>query len=331
MGWGRGYLLSVLVGGVAGCSPSGPDEPDPTPYNPAFVHVTSPTTGTSHVAACGEITLSGDASISETGWGCCAGTAAEMTGVTVGWHNAATGQLGVAHQTVHICSFLSAMWPCQPHGWSATVPLVTGTNALTVTATDVAGYTATATLDVWLAAPTFEVSGGVHTQGGAPLWDAGSGGVRLALDDGQGRTATAFSYADGGFRFGCVAPGAYTLTPSDSIAFPFTPPSRAVTVVEADLTGQDFSAAAHAVTGHVEGQFSGFAGARLELTGAGGSTWARADGGGDYRLLAPDGAWTLTAEACDLTGCHPVIPDHIDVTVAGADVPGQDFLVQFWP
>ena len=328
----RACLISLLAGSaLAGCTSSSGDPP-PEPRNPAFVHVTWPTTASSHTAACSVVALSGDASISETGWGCCGGSAAMMTGVTVTWHNAATGQVGVASQTVEICSFFSALWPCQPHEWFAGVPLVVGSNLVTVTATDVAGYEATDTIDVYLAAPTFAVSGAVRTQTGEPLWDAASGGVAVTLDDGWGQTRTAYSGADGVFRFGCVASGGYTLSPSDTLAYPFTPASRAVTVAGADVAGQDFSTIVHAVTGHVQGEGAGFYGARIGAAGALGSTFTRTNSSGDYRLLLPDGTWTLTPEACGgFTGCQPVLPPQLEVTVAGADVPGNDFQVQYWP
>jgi hypothetical protein len=97
------------------------------------------------------------------------------------------------------------------------------------------GSPAAATLTIREAAQTASISGRVLLASGAPV-----GGVTVTL--GGDSSATATTDAAGNYSFAALAPGDYTLTPSRP-RFSFSPPSRAVTLGAADVTGADFTAA----------------------------------------------------------------------------------------
>lgn len=107
------------------------------------------------------VTLSGEAFISPTYWNCCIGTAQQMTAVTVSWRNETTGASGLASQSVRVGTFV----PLYDHVWTATVPLVLGANRIAITATDVAGITATARTTVDRTVAPYSLSGGVVLPG----------------------------------------------------------------------------------------------------------------------------------------------------------------------
>lgn len=318
-------VLLALAGLLAssGCSRS--DSPGSTgPANPAFVHINSPTTLPDWLAACSQLLLSGDASISNEWWSCCTGTTPDLTGVLVTWQNTTTGQSGTASQYVHICSFFSTSWPCQPHTWAANVPLAVGVNAIVITATHKEGWQATATINVTLPAATHTVTGRVLNQDSTPMR-----GILLTLDAGLGNTDTAYSSSDGSYSLACVAPGNYTLTPSTTLAYPYLPANRTVTVLDSDIPAQDFITQAWALAGTVNGSGGPVSAAHIMVSGTGGNGYTYTDANGRYRLLVPNGNWTLTAEACYITTCHTITPDSIAATVAFSDITGLDFTV--WP
>lgn len=315
-------LVALLTGCGARSSGTAVEEP---PYNPTWVTVSSPE------AVCSETVLSGTASISETGWACCGGTASQMTGVSVSWTNEATGEAGMANQAVAICSVypFPGAWPCQPHRWGALVPMAVGDNSITVTASDVAGYSASSTVSFRLERPTYGLSGAVTDQYGQPLWNPDTGGVRLTLQDGLGASRTTHTYEEGLFAFGCLAPGPYTLVPSAPIAYPFRPASRSVEVTDGDLTRQDFVTSLYVVSGTV--QRAELASMSITIRGAAGSTWTKGEGNGTFRLRVPDGTWVVSASAGNCVGIGhgcTVRPEKIDLVVAGADVSGLTFWVE---
>ncbi|HXG62701.1 MAG TPA: metallophosphoesterase [Planctomycetota bacterium] len=93
---------------------------------PPTITISSPTTGSSYSTTSSPVTLGGSAS--------------DNVGVSqIRWSNAATGSSGVAAGTA---------------SWTATVPLNPGSNAITVTAYDAAGNTATDTLTVTYTPPS---------------------------------------------------------------------------------------------------------------------------------------------------------------------------------
>jgi len=75
------------------------------------------------------------------------------TGVTVTWTNSAGGS-GTASQEKHCCGFSFPGVLCNSfntvgfHDWSATIPLVAGTNVVTVTARDASGNTGVDTITI---------------------------------------------------------------------------------------------------------------------------------------------------------------------------------------
>lgn len=148
MVWALALLLSACGGGSVeiywGPSPSGWVTIDPV----------QSTVGDS-------ATLSGEAFISPTYWNCCSGTAQQMTAVTVSWRNETTGASGLASQSVKVGTFE----PLYDHVWTATVPLVLGSNRIAITATDVAGITATARTTVDRTGASYSISGRVVPQG----------------------------------------------------------------------------------------------------------------------------------------------------------------------
>ena len=111
---------------VPSCGGSGGSVPPPPPSG--WVVIDAPA---STDTVCNELGLSGEAFISPTDWHCCGGSAVEMTAVTVTWRNETSGAAGTASQSVKTSPFLGLYG----HTWSATVPLVPGTNRIAVTAT----------------------------------------------------------------------------------------------------------------------------------------------------------------------------------------------------
>lgn len=83
--------------------------------------------------------MSGTAFISPTGWSCCSGTA-EDTGVSVGWTNSAAGASGQASQYVTYDCLFSTCWP-GTNRWYATIPLISGSNQISIIASDASGNT----------------------------------------------------------------------------------------------------------------------------------------------------------------------------------------------
>ena len=146
-------------------------------------------------------------------------------------------------------------------------------------------------------------------------------GVTLTLS-GNGLSLTATTDATGAFSVANATVGTYTLTPSRA-GYTFSPASKPVTVVGANVTGQDFTSAAlkYAVGGTVSGEAP--AGVRLTLSRSGATdlTTLTATGGAFRIDGAVDGVYTLTPS---LAG-YSFTPASTTVTVAGAAVTGQAF------
>lgn len=83
--------------------------------------------------------------------------------------------------------------------------------------------------------PTFTISGTITVDGVKPS----PGTVVLLTITGAG-SGVAFTDADGNYTFTGATPGVYTIIPSLQ-GFLFTPTSRTVTVVDANVTGVDFA------------------------------------------------------------------------------------------
>ena len=199
----------------------------------------------------------------------------------------------------------------------------TGTYTLTPS---LAGYTFTpASLTVTVVGTA--VGGQNFTSKAVPYAVSGAvsgdvkAGVTLTLA-GNGLSLTATTDATGAFSVANATVGSYTLTPSLA-GYTFSPASKPVTVVGANVTGQDFTSAAlkYAVGGTVSGEAP--AGVRLTLSRSGATdlTTLTATGGAFRIDGAVDGVYTLTPS---LAG-YSFTPASTTVTVAGAAVTGQAF------
>jgi len=180
-------------------------------YNPPdttapTVTITSPTTATSYCTSSSPIALGG--------------TSSDNRGVTaVNWSNAATGASGTVTGTT---------------AWSASVPLVTGGNLVTITAYDAAGNKGTDTITVaWNAPDTTPPSAQIQSPTAETSFTTTAtpfdlGGV--ASDNGA-LASVAWSNAANG------ASGAATGTGSWSASVPLVAGENRITVSARDTTG----------------------------------------------------------------------------------------------
>lgn len=185
----------------------------------------------------------------------------------------------------------------------------------TVTAQD--DSTQDYTVTVTLAEQTYTISGKVSG-------DIVSG-VTITLTG----TGSAFTTTDSGgnYSFSNAANGNYTITPSRT-DYAFNPSSISATVNHANLSGQNFTSVStiiptYTISGKVSGAVA--AGVTITLTGTGSSTTIT-DSSGNYSFdNAADGNYSLTAS---LSG-YSFSPGSISVTVAGANLTGQNFTSVF--
>ena len=163
-------------------------------------------------------------------------------------------------------------------------------------------------------APTYSVSGTITDWEGNPLQ-----GVLLTLTGGYVDT----SAADGTFTIPLVPAGAYTLTPTKS-GVVFNPTSKAVNVVAANVTGQDFQEQVWVVDGTVtDWQAAAMSGVLISVTGDKTSSDTTV-GDGTYGLALPDGTYTLTPTKSGIA----FNPTSTVVVVSGASQLGKDFAEQ---
>ncbi|MBI3529191.1 MAG: Ig-like domain-containing protein [Betaproteobacteria bacterium] len=137
-------MLCACGGGGGGTDASTPPN-DPNRVGAGWVTITGSDAGPSKLTNSPTVSLSGDAFISPKFFVCCTGSATD-TGVTVSWANATTGGSGAATQAPQYCFFLG-YYLCG-HTWQATIDLVVGNNAITITATDPGGNLGRATVSV---------------------------------------------------------------------------------------------------------------------------------------------------------------------------------------
>jgi hypothetical protein len=158
-------------------------------------------------------------------------------------------------------------------------------------------------------APTHALSGKVT--------GAVTAGVMVALfGDADALEATDGS---GNYAFTALPPGNYVVTPALP-GYAFTPASRSVSMGSADVTGQDFVAAAtHKIAGRVSGDV--LEGVKVTLSG-GATGEATTDASGYYELAdLRDGSYVLTPS---LDG-YTFTPAQRPVTLSGASVGNADF------
>ena len=120
--------------------------------------------------------------------------------------------------------------------------------------------------------------------------NAGMYGVTLTLSGAQNATTT--SGQDGSYLFTGLSNGTYTVTPSYSSGWGFTPPNRSVPISGADVSGQDFAGAfaGGTVSGYVKNSSgTGMANVTVALTGTGPAA--------PVTLISPLIAWTVTSKS----------------------------------
>jgi len=168
---------------------------------------------------------------------------------------------------------------------------------------------------------TFSISGTI-TSSGNPL-----AGVTVNLTGAASATTT--TNASGVYTFTGRANGNYTVTPSLA-GFTFTPVNRAVTINNANVTGQDFvgtaAAGAFSISGTVRTRALGSLGSpvpgvTITLSGtAAGTTVTNASGNYIFTGRA-NGNYTVTPSQAGFT----FTPVSRAVTISGANVTGQNF------
>lgn len=114
--------------------------------NVGWISITSPTTADSYSTDSSPQYISGEAFISPVKSTCCSGHVSD-TGVTVTWHNEATGQTSEADQFVNYCVNLTEVYLCD-HTWSINIPIAEGNNRISVTASDSGSSFATETITI---------------------------------------------------------------------------------------------------------------------------------------------------------------------------------------
>lgn len=305
------FVLTLLVASCGGDGGGGSDS-GTTNFGPG-ISITSPTTGPPFSQICNIQGLNGYA-----GFGTNLGTAEEGTGVRVTWTNAATGTSGQGFQSVYC-----AIFACS-HIWSASIPLVLGDNQITVTASDTTtGAASTDTITINKPVLTYTVSGTFFSHLGAPPGDADVAITRVGAD---GSNSIIIS-SSGSYAMSCVTDGSYTLAPSSTINYDFSPVNRSVTVAGADVTGQDFTAPGFLISGNVTfaSNGAGVGGQDIRLSGSSSVAAAFTASDGSYSVLVPNGSYTLTPIK-SLGVPQQTIPPDRTVTVNNSDVPAQDFV-----
>jgi uncharacterized protein (DUF2141 family) len=161
------------------------------------------------------------------------------------------------------------------------------------------------------AATTYTLSGSVS--------GAIQDGVTVSIARGVDTIGTVSTSGGGGYSFAGLVDGGYLLTPSKP-GYTFSPTTITATVAGANLTAQNFSATA--ITYTVSGTITGATSVSVALSGVATSS-TTTDGAGHYAFAGlVGGSYTVTPSK---TG-HTFAPANRGVTVAGADLTGQDFV-----
>ena len=310
-------LLSMSGVSLSGCSDDRGDSITGTGGEAFGVTIASPSSEPTYSTVCNSVFLSGAASVYS-------GDNDALRGITVTWSNQTTGTSGQASSTVEWCDFLGYPYVCGLY-WKATVPLAVGDNLITVTATDASNRTGHRSITVNKPVLSYSVSGKAVSEHGIGLWGYGESGIKIALA-GAGTSTHLYTDKDGSYSFSCVVNGSYNVTPSSSINYTFSPVDRTVTVTDADVPGQDFSAEAYLISGQVTLTYSdpfGVTWVQVTLTGANSSATYSTGSAGGYSFLVPNG--TYTVQPYCVFGCSSFTPASRTVTVDHADVLGQDF------
>jgi hypothetical protein len=165
-----------------------------------------------------------------------------------------------------------------------------------------------------------------HTISGT-VSGAVSQGVAVVVLRSDGSRATTTTDPSGHYAFTGYADGNYTVMPYLA-GYTFTPASRQVSVSGADVAGQDFAAQAlppHVISGTLipVGPTVHANGVPVTLSGASSAT-TKTDGLGHYYFAGlANGSYTVTPKLISVV----FGPTSRSVTVSGANVGGQDFLM----
>jgi subtilisin family serine protease len=162
---------------------------------------------------------------------------------------------------------------------------------------------------------TYSVSGTVIDGASNPL-----SGVTVSYTGAA--TGSVTTASNGSYAISGLANGSYTLTPSKS-GYTFSPASRSVSVSGANVTGQNFTGTATAVTYSISGAVSGAIadGVTINLSGAKTASTSTA-GGGNYSFTGlASGSYTVTPSKSGYT----FSPVNRSVSVTSANVTGQNF------
>lgn len=124
--------ISAMVAGCGGGGGSAPVNTQPANVGAGWVTITNQAYDGKSASA----TISGDAFISPTWWGCTSSYC--VSGVTVISQNLTTGSYGAVQQHIDICYLFGVGTPCN-NTWSSDVPLVVGSNDILVSASDPSG------------------------------------------------------------------------------------------------------------------------------------------------------------------------------------------------
>ncbi|MFT3835640.1 MAG: DUF2012 domain-containing protein [Myxococcaceae bacterium] len=153
---------------------------------------------------------------------------------------------------------------------------------------------------------------------------AGSSGQGVTLSLSGTSTQETVTAADGSFRFDGLADGTYQVTPVKT-GYRFQPASVSFTVRGKNVEEQNFLSFPMAIAHGISGVITHAPGFTISVGLIGYSltteTQANQDGAFAFDGL-PDGIYRLTPV---LDG-YTFTPDHLDITVAGADVSGVEFM-----
>ncbi len=160
---------------------------------------------------------------------------------------------------------------------------------------------------------------------------AGLAGIAITLS-GAPSIYTVVTNNSGGYSFGDLASGTYTVTPSSAAGYVFTPENRTITLdTNSDSTGQDFTAACasgYVVSGNIAlAGGSGLPGVTVLISNTAQNTdqYVTSDVNGFYlSSCVQNGPYTITPF---YNAGYVISPVKQVVTVSGADITGQDFTI----
>ncbi|HWS26919.1 MAG TPA: pre-peptidase C-terminal domain-containing protein, partial [Xanthomonadales bacterium] len=158
----------------------------------------------------------------------------------------------------------------------------------------------------------YSISGQVTTSTGV-----GISGVTVSTG-----SASAATDASGNYTIANLVAGSYTITPSAS-GYTFSPVNRAVTIGSANVTGQNFTGTAAAVTYSISGTVATSGSVGISgVTVSTGSASATTNASGAYTISGlANGSYTLTPSLAGYT----FSPTSLAATVSGANLTGRNF------